>query len=525
MIDRKSLIKGFIYISIAVIISSCGGGGGETSTGAGGPDVSPDTYTETDTPATNTVNTDLTGTTTAGEGTVVETSVDIKIEGSLDTNTGDTGLIDAGVILDGAVSGDGGTTGSSTTTGGTDSTSGASTGGTTASGDTTSTSSGTSTSGTTSAGTTTAGGPTTTGSSGTAGETVTGDMTLVSGDVIDALEDDEAVDQEGLSYTVDSSQGKWYNQPEADLFSSDTQADIKAQIAALREEIKTILLSYKDGGTDKNSAKARIKQIREKIADLRSRIGNGGRIQTGIYTDWSDQNLYLNINKAKPGWYRLIVVTKNKGKLPDNYDRFNFNINDGSNDTIGALSVKASDNVYYSGSTDLKLDNPAGMKLNLVWTNDAYMKDKYNACVNIKKVILKKIKEPEDQAINSKHMQGDQFSFTDGRWFSENRAVYTFWANQVIGYTFRNLEEGLYEITVMAKNYDSLPLPKDYKEFNIEIDSDYDSAAMNIKADDKNWNKETVTMNFPEGNSTVYFTWTNESFKKDVSDANLMLNQ
>ena len=46
---------------------------------------------------------------------------------------------------------------------------------------------------------------------------------------------------------------------------------------------------------------------------------------------------------------------------------------------------------------------------------------------------------------------------------------------------------------------------------------------MNIKADDKNWNKETVTINFPEGNSTVYFTWTNESYKKDVSDANIMI--
>jgi hypothetical protein len=151
------------------------------------------------------------------------------------------------------------------------------------------------------------------------------------------------------------------------------------------------------------------------------------------------------------------------------------------------------------------------------------MKDKYNACVNIKKVILKKIKDPEDQAVNSKHMHGDQFSFTDGRWFSENRAVYTFWANQVIGYTFSNLEEGMYEITIMAKNYDSLPLPKDFKEFNIEIDSDYDSAEMNIKADDKNWNKETVTMNFPEGKSTLYISWTNDSYKKDVSDTNIMI--
>ncbi len=537
MLSRKKILAALFAIAAAVIISSCGGAG-NPNVGQGGPDVSPDQYTDTNAPAVDTTNAGITGTTTPDEGTIVEPVVDIKVEGGLDTATGDTGLADAAAILDGAVSGEvtvpvtdsGASTGTTSTTGTavtTDTTSG--TTGTAVTSDTTSGTTGTAVSTDTTSGTTgTAVSSDTTSGTTVAEDTTAADTTIatgepvVNGDVVDALEDDEAVAQTGLDYSLDSSQGRWFEETKTELFSDSSAKTLKAEIAALRNEIKAILTSYSKGNTNKEAGKAKIKQLREKIAVLRERIGNGGRLQTGIYTNWANENLFLNIKRGESGWYRVIIVAKNRGKLPENYNKFTFSINNGK-DTLAGLSVKSSDNVYYSGSADIKLDNPTGAKLNLIWTNDAYMKDEYDANVSIKKVVLKKIKEPKRKAVNKKRLNGDQFSFMDGRWFFENKAAYTFWANQVIGYTFKNLQEGEYEVTITAKNFGTLPLDKKYKEFDIEVDSDYDSASMKIKADDKSWNKEKIKMNFAEGENTLYITWTNDSYKEKEYDANIMI--
>jgi len=572
MINKKSLLAGLLAISAAVVISSCGSAGSSNS-GQGGPEVSPEEYTDLGAPVVDTANTAITGTTTPEEGTVVESIVDTKIEGSLDTDSGDTGLADAEEILDGAVSDvviaavadditSDSTTATATDTTSTsvtaDSTDAASTAGTEDSADTTS-GTGTTTSSDTASTTGTADSTDTAATTGTttssdtvsttgtadstdtaattetttSSDTTTSEIPVVSGDVVDALNNDEAVSQNELDYSLDSSQGRWYEETKKELFSEADARAIKAQIQALRGEIKTILASYKDkvvkenkgnkDNKDKSEAKAKIKQIREQIAALRAKIGNGGRVQSGIYTNWANESLKLNVKRGEPGWYRVIIVAKNRGTLPSNYDRFTFSVNNSGNETVAGISVKASDKVYNRGSADIKLDNPAGTTLNLVWTNDAYMKDKYDANVNIKKVVLKKIKDPKETTVNAKHLNGDEFSFMDGRWFFENKAAHTFWANQIIGYTFKNLEEGEYEVTVTAKNFDSLPLEKNYKEFNVEIDSDYDSASMNIKADDKNWNHEKVTMNFAEGDTTLYINWTNDSYKENTYDANIMI--
>lgn len=553
MLNKNNILAAILAFS-AMLIISCGGGGGSALTGnigQGGPDTSPEQTTDTSTAATDTVNTDLTGTTTDAEGTVVETAVDIKLEGSLDTSTGDTGLSDAEAILDGAVS----TVSTDTTSGDTGSTSGtasseetASTGTTVTSSDIggTTSGSGTTVSGTSTSDNTTSDTATTSGSETAVTGTSTSDNTtsntattsgsdgsstavssgipVLSGDIIDALDDDEAVSQTGLVYEIDSSQGRWFKETETELFSEQGAKAYKDEIEALRNEIKSILVSYKNGKVDKETGKGKIKKLRERIAELRTKTGNGGRVQTGIYTNWANENLYLNIKSGEPGWYRIIIVAKNRGKLPNDYSRFTFNVNDSSNETVAGISVKSSDNVYYSGSADVKLDNPSGTKLNLLWTNDAYMKDRYDANINIKKIVLVKIKEPAQVTVNTKHFSGDEFSFMDGRWFFENKDAYTFWSDQVIGYTFKNMEEGVYEVTITAKNYDSLPLSKSYKAFNVEIDSDYDSATMDIKAADKNWNSESVTMNFAEGNTTLYITWTNESYKENEYDANFMIH-
>ncbi len=515
MINKKNFLAALLAISTAFIISSCGSAG-DTNSGQGGPEVSPEQYTDLGNPSVDTTNTALIGSTTPEEGIVVEDNVNVKIEGDLETNTGDTGLAGAESILDGAVSSEAiavvadGISPATDTSPNTDVT--------TDSEVTVDTGTGTAVSGDT----------TTTEGTGTAvtepsGTTVSSDVTVISGDAVDALDNDEAVSQKDLDYTLDSSQGRWYEETKKELFTEADARGIKAEIKTLREQIKTILGSFKNKETNKKDARAQIKQIREKIAVLRAKIGNGGRIQSGIYTNWANENLKLNIKRGEPGWYRVIIIAKNRGKLPENYDRFTFSVNNNTNDTLAGISVKASDTVYHRGSADIKLDNPAGTTLNLLWTNDAYMKDQYDANVNIKKVVLKKIKDPKEKTVNVKHLNGDEFSFTDGRWFFEKTYAHTFWANQIIGYTFNNLEEGEYEVTITAKNYDSLPLEKNYKEFNVEIDSDYDSASMNIQASDKSWNHETVKMNFAKGSTTLYINWTNDSYKENEYDANIMI--
>jgi hypothetical protein len=502
MIKKKSFLAGLLAISAAFIITSCGSAG-DTNTGQGGPEVSPEEYTDLGPAAVDTTNSALVGTTTPEEGVIVEDIVNVKIEGDLETDTGDTGLAAAESILDGAISSeaiaavaDGISPAEDTSQNAdviTDSEESA------------------------------ADEEADTAVTEPSDTTAASDVIVVSGDAVDALDNDEAVGQSDSDYSLDSSQGRWFEETKKELFSDADSKAIKAEIKTLREQIKTILASFKNKETDKKDARAQIKQIREKIAVLRDKIGNGGRIQSGIYTNWAKENLILNIKKGEPGWYRIIIIAKNRGKLPENYDRFTFSVNNNNNETLAGISVKASDTVYHRGSADIRLDNPAGTSLNLVWTNDAYMKDQYDTNVNIKKVVLKKIKEPKEKPVNVKHLNGDEFSFTDGRWFFEKTYAHTFWANQIIGYTFNNLEEGEYEVTITAKNYDSLPLEKNYKEFNIEIDSDYDSASMNIKASDKSWNHETVKMNFAKGSTTLYINWTNDVYKENDYDSNIMI--
>lgn len=562
MLKRKTVIA-LISAFTAFLIISCGGGGAGETAGIGGPEVSPDNITEavtgsdiaslTTAVADSTINAELTGTTGTSGELVVEPEVNTTIEGDIDTgsdqgtttatgdtenagedtsnsvtNTTDNSTVTediAVIIAGGSDVVAGGTTGTETTgssqeEGGTSESTGTGTAdtGTTASTEGTTTGSDT---GTTDSGST---------SSTVTDNTVTDDDAAVAagtedsgaGETVEDLENDEAVDQGNLVYTLDSSLGKWYEVKESELISDKTAKEIKAQIAQLRAQIKDIRNEFKKGKIKRDEAVAQIKAIRKKIAELRASIGNGGSTTGGIVTYWAKQNLYLNIKGGQPGTYRLVIVAKNQGILPDDYDRFSFSVEDGS-DSIASISVKASDKAYFRGSAIIKLDKPAGTQLNILWTNDAYLKDKYDANVNIKKIALIKIREPKQKVKTTKRFKGDQYSVVDGRWFFDKHEAYTFWADQVIGYTFKNMEEGQYEVTIEAANHGTLPLPKNYKEFLVEVDSEYDSATVAIPADEKHYKKEKFTMNFPEGDTTVYFTWVNDSYKENSYDANIKI--
>jgi len=493
-----TILKNFNLLMLASLIATgiaCGSGTSNQPTGKGGPDISPDTAASTDVAADAATLNIITDITATGESSVViEPEANAIIEGSLDTGLsaagGDaTNIEELLPVVE--VKADTGSTEITIDT-------------------------------------------TTDNNDEPAAEDdkAEKDSDAATAVVAAGTDPDETIAEiaaeetstvKASDYELDSSSGKWFKETSGEITSDADAETARAKIAGLRAQIKEIMKKFADKEITRKDASAQIKALRAQIAELRAGIGSGGNKIEGIWTAWAYQDLFLKVNSGEPGWYRLVVVAKNHGTLPESYDRFAFNLTNENGDLIGSFKVKASDKVYNRGSIDFRLDHPAGSKLNIVWTNDYYVEGKYDANVSIKKVALKKIKDPKEKGKTSVMLKGDQYSGMDGRWFFDMQSAYTYWSGQEIAYTFDNLEEGLYEITIDARNHGALPLPKNYKAYNLIIESDYDSASMDIDASEKSWQKGTVTMSFPDGSTTIYITWTNDSYKEGEYDTNFMM--
>lgn len=86
----------------------------------------------------------------------------------------------------------------------------------------------------------------------------------------------DGIDQGGLSYSLDSSQGKWFEEKRQELFPSEKSKAVNTEIKQLRDEIKKIKADYKNKLVAKDDALKKITHIREKIHELRNIIGSGG---------------------------------------------------------------------------------------------------------------------------------------------------------------------------------------------------------------------------------------------------------
>ncbi len=342
-------------------------------------------------------------------------------------------------------------------------------------------------------------------------------------DTTDATAPETAITGKKVAFTLDTTQGRWFKTPDKELFSEETLKNYQTRIKALRKEIKDIKKNAEKGKIEKKEASEKVKDLRDQIAAQRALIGNGGRIQKGIHTYWANQSLNIKIDEGETGWYKLVVVAKNLNPLPEGYEKFSFTVLDKSNeDMLGNFSIKARENVYKRGRLIFKLEDPKGKVLDLLWNNDA-LDSKGDANIQIKAIRLKKIKEPK---FSKKALRkGDEYSYLDGRWFFDKKTAYTYWANQTIGYTFHNLKGGTYEMEVMAMNRSKNGLPEDYEGFKVEINTENNSDEMLIKASDKKWNKEKVTLILPEGDSTIYLTWLNDKYLENQYDANISIKQ
>lgn len=495
MNKKISLLLTVIFsLMITFSVISCGGGGGSSS-GQGGPEITPDSIEVSDAPAADTTEQEV----AAPDEDTASSLPDQNLEG-----TGDTGVPqDSG--LDNLLGSEESQDSDGTGTGDTDS-------------DTTEVTLDTDTEGSE------------TGDSGSDTSEITLDTdTEGTGPESDLDDSDPASLTGGASYTIDTSQGRWFQEQRKELFSAEKAKALNAQIKQLRDDIKKIRADYRSGLINRDSAKAQITALRGKISGLRAEIGSGGRIQSGIYTNWGNENLILNIDNSEPGWYRVTIVAKARETLPANYDRFSFNIEDSaSGEILSAVSVKASDKVYFSGSAVIKLDNPGKKSLNILWTNDAYSEGEFNAALNIKKIIVRKVKEPKVNNVTNVRFNGDEYTSMEGRWFFDKSDAYTYWANQTIGYTFRNLEKGSYEITIQATNHGDLDLPRNYDSFIVAVESlrrgsYYSSTEIEIPAHNKGWKLGKGTLDLPGGDVTLNLTWLNDVWQEGEFDTNIKI--
>ncbi|HPB83188.1 MAG TPA: hypothetical protein PK200_14210 [Spirochaetota bacterium] len=247
--------------------------------------------------------------------------------------------------------------------------------------------------------------------------------------------------------------------------------------------------------------------------------------QQGIYTNWANENLYLNVrNNCKAGWFKLSVQAGNHGSLslPDFYTNFNLTVrNENTSRYLGGMLIKAQDNGWQWGDMLVYLEK-GDTRLNLLWTNDAYKENVYDANIEIKQV---KLQYQSNRAPRETlERLASQYTFVDGRFFWDGDSVRTYWSNQTIGFNFTNLQPGVYEVIVVAKNYGTVP--PGYREFEVEVDTDNGtSGEMRIPVSAENYQNGTMNLDLTGGDTTIFLTWLNDKFKENVYDANIQIQK
>lgn len=243
----------------------------------------------------------------------------------------------------------------------------------------------------------------------------------------------------------------------------------------------------------------------------------------GIHTYWAYQKLLVKVkNNCEGGKYRLTIIAKNIGKLPEWYHYFNVKVlNEKTGENLGTILIRASDTRYHRGSLIVTLPKGESV-LNLLWTNDAYEPDVYDANIQIKRIKIQTVQVKERKQILSR--KGSRFCDVNGRWFigTNPPSAYTYWANQTISYCLRTQKAGKYEIIVTAGNAkNGLPLMPEYKEFKVLVAANGNSNYISIPADQDKYHKGKTTLDLPEGDIVLNLTWLNDMYQPPKYDANI----
>lgn len=393
----------------------------------------------------------------------------------------------------------------------------------------------------------------TSGDSDTTGDGTTADTTG------DGTSSDDNQQNSSFLYSLDYDSNSWFKTPVEKLEYVSTQdyENKKQEIKVLRDKIRTLKADAKKAEDKeiKKQLKAEIKKNLKYIASLKKDVGYGKK-QKGIHANQANKPLFLKVENAKAGWYKLRVIAKNHGKLPNWYGNFNLSVtNETTSQSFGGLSIKASDKKYNRGMILVKLAEGSN-SIKLLWTNDAYKKideddkdtgkgkdkenkgkghqygkDKkddgssseieYDVNLNIRNINLKYAKAKNK--LRKWTRNAFQYSEIDGRFFWDNKSVRTYWKDQTIGFNFPDIKSGKYKVTLWAKNYGIVP--PEYSNFKVIVDTSGDSKEMLIEADQDKYRKGVVELNIAEGNGDIHITWLNDKYKKDVYDANIQIKR
>jgi hypothetical protein len=114
----------------------------------------------------------------------------------------------------------------------------------------------------------------------------------------------------------------------------------------------------------------------------------------GIHSFWSDQALIYHIkDNCRNGFYDLVITAKNiYGPLPQNYKTFKLTIINTRNNKSYTLEIPASDNLYNANKIRLPIEK-GDTDLKILWKNDSYKKDSYDANIQIKAVNLRWVED------------------------------------------------------------------------------------------------------------------------------------
>lgn len=246
--------------------------------------------------------------------------------------------------------------------------------------------------------------------------------------------------------------------------------------------------------------------------------------RTALHTYWANQKLVLRItDNCQAGWAKLRLRVRNvDGPKPDFYNYFHVTVaNNRTGENAGAMLIRASDNGWRVGRVALEL--PQGdSEFALNWTNDAYKAGEYDANIQIGAVKLQTLKNPPKHTSLKK--DGLAACYTNGRFFHDtDGSIYTFWANQTAGFCFDKLPAGKYEVTIEAKNYGSLPLPNNYKEYQVLAGADGVTATIKIKADANKYEDGKTILDLTGGDTILTLSWQNDAYKEGVHDANIQI--
>lgn len=326
---------------------------------------------------------------------------------------------------------------------------------------------------------------------------------------------------------LDTSAGKWFETPQGTVGRKPSKAErnaVKQQIKKLQNQIKDIRKQVQQGEAARQDGRNAIALLKKDIAAARASLGFGNQVK-GIHTFWADQPLYLRVrNNCQAGWYKLKIVAKNySGPLPADYSHYTLDVsNETYGDSLGGVHIKAADDGYNRGRKLVYLDTgDTDLKLN--WINDAYKEGVYDANIQIKRIKLKYKKVVRNR--RSLMRRAHQYCEVDGRWFWDSNSARTYWANQRLSFCFPDLPGGKYSVRIDAKNYGDLGLPKNYKNFLVDVSGDGVSSQASIKADDRHWRKGETVLDLTGGRTRIDLVWRNDDWKKDVHDANFQIKK